>query len=184
MGRFLSVAWTMTDYDGTTQYLPLPGPPLQWLTREGEDSMSEETHNAATLGPVAINTAVAASGVLGWLLTVTFCFCLGELEATLQSPTGMAVAQIFLNAAGTRGATLMWALVVLVQLFTGVSAMLACTRMAYAFARDGALPFSPYSPPPLPSPLPPLLSPLLSPPLPPSAPPSLRPPLPPPPPGC
>lgn len=113
--------------------------------------MSEETHNAATLGPMAINTAVAASGVLGWLLTVTFCFCLGELEATLQSPTGMAVAQILLNAAGTRGATLMWALVVLVQLFTGVSAMLACTRMAYAFARDGALPFSPYAPPSSPS---------------------------------
>jgi hypothetical protein len=29
-----------------------------------------------------------------------------------------------------------------VQFFTGCSAMLADTRMAYAFSRDGALPFS------------------------------------------
>ena len=36
----------------------------------------------------------------------------------------------------------MWAFAILVQFFTGCSAMLADTRMAYAFARDNALPFS------------------------------------------
>jgi amino acid transporter len=36
----------------------------------------------------------------------------------------------------------MWAFAILVQFFTGCSAMLADTRMAYAFARDDALPFS------------------------------------------
>ncbi|KAF8539480.1 amino acid/polyamine transporter I [Trichophaea hybrida] len=120
---FLSVAWTMTDYDGTTH-------------------MSEETHSAATLGPIAINTAVISSGILGWLLTITFCTCLGDLEATINTPTGMPVAQIFLNAAGKSGGTFMWAFVVLIQFFTGISAMLACTRMAYAFSRDGGFPFS------------------------------------------
>ncbi|KKA23478.1 Amino-acid permease [Rasamsonia emersonii CBS 393.64] len=73
---FLSVAWTMTDYDGTTH------------------------------------------------------------------PTGMPAAQIFLNAGGRKGGTIMWFFVILVQFFTGCSAMLADTRMAYAFARDEALPFS------------------------------------------
>ncbi|KAI5858127.1 amino acid/polyamine transporter I [Tricharina praecox] len=120
---FLSVAWTMTDYDGTTH-------------------MSEETHDAAIRGPVAINTAVVTSGLIGWMLTITFCFCLGDLESTIASPTGMPVAQIFLNAAGVRGATIMWSFVILIQFFTGISAMLACTRMAYAFSRDGAFPFS------------------------------------------
>ncbi|KAA8913623.1 amino acid/polyamine transporter I [Sphaerosporella brunnea] len=120
---FLSVAWTMTDYDGTTH-------------------MSEETHDAAIRGPVAINTAVIASGSIGWMLTITFCFCLGDLEKTINTPTGMPVAQIFLNAAGKRGGTVMWFFVILIQLFTGISAMLACTRMAYAFSRDGAFPCS------------------------------------------
>ncbi|KAA8566245.1 hypothetical protein EYC84_008845 [Monilinia fructicola] len=120
---FLSVAWIMTDYDGTTH-------------------MSEETHDAAIRGPMAIRWAVTISGVVGWMLTVTFCFCATDLDAILNSPTGMPAAQIFLNAAGNRGGTAMWFFVILVQFFTGCSAMLADTRMAYAFARDGALPFS------------------------------------------
>ncbi|KAJ5748898.1 uncharacterized protein N7511_010594 [Penicillium nucicola] len=120
---FLSVAWTMTDYDGTTH-------------------MSEETHDAAVRGPVAIKTAVLVSGAFGWLLTVSMCFCLTDYEGILNSPTGLPAAQIFLNAGGKRGGTVMWAFAILVQFFTGCSAMLADTRMAYAFARDDALPFS------------------------------------------
>ncbi|KZF21759.1 amino acid permease, variant [Xylona heveae TC161] len=120
---FLSVAWTMTDYDGTTH-------------------MSEETHDAAIRGPVAINAAVLVSGALGWMLTVTFCFCMKDFDGIINSPTGMPAAQIFLNAGGKTGGTIMWFFVILIQFFTGCSAMLADTRMAYAFARDDALPFS------------------------------------------
>ncbi|KAJ5386115.1 hypothetical protein N7509_008656 [Penicillium cosmopolitanum] len=120
---FLSVAWTMTDYDGTTH-------------------MSEETHDAAVRGPVAIKTAVLVSGAFGWLLTVCMCFCLSDFDQILNSPTGLPAAQIFINAGGKRGGTVMWSFAILVQFFTGCSAMLADTRMAYAFARDNALPFS------------------------------------------
>ncbi|OJJ51420.1 hypothetical protein ASPZODRAFT_56915 [Penicilliopsis zonata CBS 506.65] len=120
---FISVAWTMTDYDGTTH-------------------MSEETHDAAVRGPVAIRTAVLVSGLFGWMLTVSICFCLNDFEGILQSPTGLPAAQIFFNAGGKTGGTIMWAFATLIQFFTGCSAMLADTRMAYAFARDEALPFS------------------------------------------
>ncbi|PKY08258.1 amino acid transporter [Aspergillus campestris IBT 28561] len=120
---FISVAWTMTDYDGTTH-------------------MSEETHDAAALGPLAIRSAVLVSGAFGWILTVCMCFCLTDFEAILHTPTGLPAAQIFLNAGGKTGGTIMWGFAILVQFFTGCSAMLADTRMAYAFARDGALPFS------------------------------------------
>jgi amino acid transporter len=104
--------------------------------------MSEETHDAAVQGPIAIQTAVLVSGVFGWLLTVSMCFCLTDFEGILNSPTGLPAAQIFINAGGKRGGTIMWAFAILVQFFTGCSAMLADTRMAYAFARDDALPFS------------------------------------------
>jgi amino acid transporter len=120
---FLSVAWTMTDYDGTTH-------------------MSEETHDAAIRGPQAIRWAVTISAAVGWMLTVTFCFCATDLDSIVQSPTGMSAAQIFLNAGGQVGGTVMWFFVILVQFFTCCSAMLADTRMAFAFARDNALPFS------------------------------------------
>lgn len=120
---FLSVAWTMTDYDGTTH-------------------MSEETHDAAIRGPVAITTAILVSGVVGWMLTVTFCFCMSDVEGILGTPSGLPVAQIFFNAGGKTGGTVMWFFVILVQFFTGCSAMLANARMAWAFSRDAALPFS------------------------------------------
>jgi amino acid transporter len=107
--------------------------------------MSEETHDAAVRGPIAIKTAVLVSGAFGWLLTVSMCFCLTDFEGILNSPTGLPAAQIFLNAGGKRGGTAMWAFAILVQFFTGCSAMLADTRMAYAFARDDALPFSKYN---------------------------------------
>lgn len=118
--------------------------PIYSLTLQPYCSMSEETHDAAVRGPVAIQTAVLVSGALGWLLTVSMCFCLTDFEGILTSPTGLPAAQIFLNAGGKRGGTIMWAFAILVQFFTGCSAMLADTRMAYAFARDDALPFSKY----------------------------------------
>lgn len=104
--------------------------------------MSEETHDAAIRGPVAIQTAVVVSGVVGWMLTVTLCFCLTDFEGILSTPTGLPAAQIFLNAGGKTGGSVMWFFTILVQFFTGCSAMLADTRMAYAFSRDDALPFS------------------------------------------
>jgi amino acid transporter len=70
------------------------------------------------------------------------CFCLSDFDQILNTPTGLPAAQIFINAGGKRGGTVMWSFAILVQFFTGCSAMLADTRMAYAFARDSALPFS------------------------------------------
>jgi len=122
---FLSVAWVMTDYDGTTH-------------------MSEETHDAAIRGPLAIRLAVLVSGLLGWFLNITLSFCLtpNYMEDIVGSPTGLPIAQIFLNAGGRAGGTAMLFFVILVQFFTGASALLANARMTYAFARDEALPFS------------------------------------------
>lgn len=105
-------------------------------------SMSEETHDAAIRGPVAIRAAILVSGVVGWMLTITFCFCMSDYDGIMATPTGLPVAQIFLNAGGKTGGTVMWFFVILVQFFTGCSAMLANSRMAWAFARDAAFPFS------------------------------------------
>ncbi|KFZ02273.1 hypothetical protein V500_00269 [Pseudogymnoascus sp. VKM F-4518 (FW-2643)] len=120
---FLSVAWTMTDYDATTH-------------------ISEETQDAAIRGPVAITQAVLVSGVIGLMLNITFGFCAGDLSETLTSGTGNPVAQIIFNGVGSRGGIALWVWVVLIQFCTGCSAMLADTRMCYAFSRDGALPYS------------------------------------------
>jgi len=64
------------------------------------------------------------------------------MEDIVKSPTGLPIAQIFINAGGRSGGTAMLFFVILVQFFTGASALLANARMTYAFARDEALPFS------------------------------------------
>lgn len=99
---FLSVAWTMTDYDATTH-------------------ISEETKKAAIRGPVAITQAVLISGVVGWLLNVTFGFCIsgGDVDSILTNGLGNPVAQIFYNANGKNSALGMWFWVILIQFFTG-----------------------------------------------------------------
>ncbi|KAH8592743.1 amino acid/polyamine transporter I [Bisporella sp. PMI_857] len=122
---FLAVAWTMTDYDATTH-------------------ISEETRKAAIRGPVAITQAVLISGIVGWLLTITLGFCIldGDVSSLLSNGLGNPAAQIFYNARGPKAGLAMWFWVILIQFFTGCTAMLADTRMAYAFARDNAFPFS------------------------------------------
>jgi amino acid transporter len=65
-----------------------------------------------------------------------------DYESIMATPTGLPVAQIFFNAGGKTGGTVMWFFVILVQVFTGCSAMLANARMAWAFSRDHAFPFS------------------------------------------
>jgi amino acid transporter len=76
------------------------------------------------------------------MLNISFSFCAGDLAETLVSGTGNPVAQIIFNAVGAKGAMALWFWVVLIQFCTGCSAMLADTRMCYAFARDNALPCS------------------------------------------
>ena|ERR1700761_6023374 len=106
--------------------------------------MSEETHDAAVKGPLAIRTAIITSGVVGWLWTVAICFGLSDFSGIMASPMGIPAAQVFYNAGGRTGGTIMWFFVILVQFFTGCAAMLSNARMAYAFSRDEAFPFSQY----------------------------------------
>ena len=54
----------------------------------------------------------------------------------------MPAAQIFIDALGDTGAKLLLLVVIVAQLFCGMSSVTANSRMIYAFSRDGALPGS------------------------------------------
>ncbi|KAH6659532.1 amino acid permease, variant [Truncatella angustata] len=120
---YLSVAWTMTDYDATGH-------------------ISEELHSAAITGPVAIFQAVLVSWFFGWLLNIALGFGAGDVASLLSTQMGNPAAQVFYNAGGRRGGLVMWFWVILIQFFTGITALLADSRTCFALARDEALPFS------------------------------------------
>ncbi|KAF9219347.1 amino acid transporter [Gyrodon lividus] len=121
---FLAPLWTICSFDSSVH-------------------ISEEASNAATAVPWAIVSAIGIAGVLGWAINVSLAFCMGtDLESILNSPVGQPMAQIFFNSFGQNGTLALWAIVVLVQYMMGSSMVLAASRQSFAFARDGALPFS------------------------------------------
>lgn len=64
--------------------------------------------------------------------------CAGNVTDTLSSAFGNPAAQIYFNAAGQKGGLALWFWAILVQFFTGITAMLADTRTCFVLARRGA----------------------------------------------
>jgi len=121
---FLAPLWTICSFDSTVH-------------------ISEEASNAAVAVPWAIVWAIGIGGVLGWAVNVTLAFCMGQdLEGIMNSSFGQPMAQIFFNSFGQKGTLVMWSFIIIAQYMMGSSMMLAASRQSFAFARDGALPFS------------------------------------------
>ncbi|EIW75529.1 APC amino acid permease [Coniophora puteana RWD-64-598 SS2] len=120
----LTPLWTVCGYDSSVH-------------------MSEEALNAATAVPWAIVGSITVSCVLGWGVVISLAFCMGtDLAGIISGPLGSPMAQIFYGAFGPKGALALWIVVIIVQLMIGSSLLLVASRQSFAFARDGALPFS------------------------------------------
>ncbi|KAG1720546.1 amino acid transporter [Suillus paluster] len=91
--------------------------------------MSEEASNAATAIPWAITSSIIIAAVLGWVINV---------------PLGQPLAQIFYNSLGQRMALVFWCFIISAQYMVSSNCLLVGSRQTFAFARDGALPFSRY----------------------------------------
>ncbi|EIW75539.1 APC amino acid permease [Coniophora puteana RWD-64-598 SS2] len=124
---FLAPLWTVAGYDSSVH-------------------MSEEASNAALAVPWATMCSVVAGFVLGLAVNISLAFCMGPsvTAVIVSSPLGKTqpLAEIFRASLGVRGALALWSLVLVAQFFMGASTLLVCSRQVFAFARDGALPFS------------------------------------------
>lgn len=83
----------------------------------GADSavhMAEEIKDASLTLPRAIMASASINGILGWVMTITFCFTLGNLLDITQSATGYPFIQVFYNATKSRGgASVMTAIIII-----------------------------------------------------------------------
>jgi amino acid permease (GABA permease) len=128
---------------GSTIYVALLGLLLAQYTFTGYDAsahMTEETQDAATAGPRGIVTSILVSLGAGWVLLIGVTFAIQHYGA--ESTATVPPAQIFVDAIGATGGKLLLVVVVVAQLFCGMSSVTANSRMIYAFSRDGALPGS------------------------------------------
>lgn len=120
---FLSVSWTMTDYDATAH-------------------ITEEIDKPETKAPWAIFIAMALTYVVGWLFTIVLASVMGDPAEALASPLEQPVIQIFYNNLGRDGAIVyaVCAFVILNSLCC--VALQALGRTVFAFSRDRLLPGS------------------------------------------
>ncbi|WP_327233177.1 amino acid permease [Streptomyces sp. NBC_01317] len=102
--------------------------------------MSEETSRAAVSAPRGIVRSIWVSWAVGFVLLASMASAIQDYATTAASP--VPPAQIFVDAVGTDGATLLLAVVIVVLLCGGNAEVAAGSRMVFAFSRDGALPGS------------------------------------------
>ncbi|KAL8787759.1 MAG: hypothetical protein Q9195_007628 [Heterodermia aff. obscurata] len=101
------------------------------------------------------------NGILGFVMLITICFCLGNLEDVLSTPTGYPFiqvgnhieptvlttllnnTQVFYNATRSNGgATTMTCILVIMSFFGAVTNMATASRQLWSFARDQGVPFN------------------------------------------
>ncbi|KUI74162.1 hypothetical protein VM1G_10019 [Cytospora mali] len=128
---FLSVAWTMTDYDAAAH-------------------IAEETKNPAVTVPTAISSALGFTYVVGWLFNIVLAFCMGPLDLTSDDPSKnilassieQPVVQIYYNVMG-KGASIFFAVAAFIIMnFVCITALQAGSRTIWAFSRDEMIPGS------------------------------------------
>lgn len=105
--------------------------------------MTEEIKDARKQAPRAIIMSVYVGFATGFVWLVALCFCIGDLEATGSTATGVPVIEIIFNSTGNVAATSTLAsMIVVIGLVSANSLMAEGSRAVYAFARDNGLPFS------------------------------------------
>lgn len=104
--------------------------------------MVEEIPNAAIVAPKILIYCVLIGMTTGFIFLMCLLFVGGDLTKVISSPAG-PIGYIFFHATGSKAGTVCLLIFPLVCLmFAGISIMTTSSRMTYAFARDGGLPFS------------------------------------------
>ncbi|RDK46902.1 amino acid permease [Aspergillus phoenicis ATCC 13157] len=105
--------------------------------------MSEEIKDASETLPKAMMSAVGVNGILGFIMIVTLCFTLGDVNNILQSPTGFPFIQIFYNTTRSyAAANTMTAILIITLTASTITEVATASRQLWSFARDQGLPFS------------------------------------------
>ena len=118
----LLACWTFTGYDASAH-------------------VSEETHDPSRNAPWGIVLSVAVSGVAGYALLLAVTLSIGDLEKAVIADNPFIF--VLTSALGARLGNGLVLIAMAAMWFCGLSSVTSNSRMLFAFARDGGLPFSP-----------------------------------------
>ena len=112
----------------------------------GPDSavhMAEEIKDASRVLPLGMIWTLVLNGITGFIMVITFAFCVGDLDAAVSPGYSYAYIGTFYTATGNKaGSTVMACLIILMCLCSTISNVATASRQMFAFARDRGMPFS------------------------------------------
>ncbi|WBW75288.1 amino acid transmembrane transporter [Schizosaccharomyces osmophilus] len=119
---FNGAIWTMSGYDAPFH-------------------LSEECAKASVNAPKAIVLTAVIGGIVGWLMQVLVSYTIVDVHALITGSGNMW--SIYLSQVMPKSAAIaILSLTIFSTLMMGQSSLIASSRIAYSYARDGILPFS------------------------------------------
>lgn len=131
--------------DGLSWMLGLISSTYTILGYDGAAHLTDEMFEPKKGVPKAMYWSVIFNGAVGLVFVIIVLFCLGDLTALIESPTGFPVIQLFYNTTSSQVATcFMCGMITVVAVLSNIACTQSCSRTTLMFARDGGLPFSSY----------------------------------------
>ncbi|THC91171.1 hypothetical protein EYZ11_009360 [Aspergillus tanneri] len=126
---------------GLSFFIGLVGCVFAFAGGDAAVHMSEEITNAPVLVPRSIMLSVAINGTLGFSMLIAMLFCLGDINAALDTETGFPFMAIFLQATDSvAGTATMGAIITTMGICTSVGMLASTSRQFWSFARDRGIP--------------------------------------------
>ncbi|ANB11852.1 Uga4p [Sugiyamaella lignohabitans] len=104
--------------------------------------VAEETKNASVTAAKGLIYSAIACTLMAAPIILIFLFCTPDLDVLFSFDAPQPFVQIYALALGKRAHCVMTALSVLSTLASSIVSIVAASRLVYAIARDGVLPFS------------------------------------------
>ncbi|KAK4363690.1 hypothetical protein RND71_018931 [Anisodus tanguticus] len=152
--KFVFTNFNADNADGINNkfYIFILGLLMSQFTLTGYDAsayMSDETKDADKNGPKGIVSAIGISVIAGWVYILGITFAVRDIPNLLSENNdsgGHAIAQIFYEAFKSRygngvGGVICLGISGIAIFFAGMSSLTSNSRIAYAFSRDGAMPY-------------------------------------------
>ncbi|CAM0140795.1 unnamed protein product [Umbelopsis sp. WA50703] len=117
-------------------------------TLSGYDSaahMSEETKGAAKGAPFGILLSIGTASIVGLAFLLAVNFCVQDFSRQIVNASiTPEMTQVFLDGVGYNWTIVFVTIIMGAMFFSGSALTLGSSRMVFAFARDGAMPWSKY----------------------------------------
>ncbi|KAK1059880.1 hypothetical protein LTR74_012296 [Friedmanniomyces endolithicus] len=134
---------------GLATLIGMVGPTTTYLGGDSAVHLAEELKDASYILPRAMFVAAIINYVLGFIMTVSFMFAIGDVNADLMDPSGQPWVAVVYRITGSRAATIVLILIMLTLpaekmfmfFFCAVNQVTTSSRQVFAFARDKGFPF-------------------------------------------